>query len=567
MTAEAIRTSTTRRGRRSAIVAITKLLLAELFFETMLTSTVFAAARVVLAEPVTMGGMATFRRLSEEQYKRSIENIFGSDIKVPGQFDPPLRDEGLLAIGDSKAIVSPSGFEQYQVRAWAIAVQVLVEGHRGKVLVCTPRSPDAFDRACAMAFFGKYGRMLYRRPLSAAEMSSLLRLASAASAESHSFYKGLEIGLSRLLVSPNFIFRIERTEPDPERPGARRLDDYALATRISFLLWNAPPDDELLDEASKGHLRDRTSLQSQVDRLIDSPRFAEGVRSFFSDMFAYDQFDGLSKDQSIYPKFTTRLAKDAKEQVLRTIVDLLVTNKGDYRDLFTTKKTFLNRNLGSLYKVLLDDDAVAGWSPYTFGPEDPRAGILTFAAFLMLDPTHEGKTSPTIRGKSTRELLLCQKIPAPPGNVDFSKFNDPKNPNATVRERLTAHRENPTCAGCHGIIDPLGLSMENYDGIGSYRMQENGAAIDASGTFEGKHYTNLLELEKLLHDSSAVSNCVVERSFEYGVGRPVAAGEREWLKHMDQRFADEHYVFSSLMRDIALSREFQTVSADYVAAK
>ena len=324
-------------------------------------------------EPDVSSGPATFRRLSEAQYVRSIEDIFGAGINIPGRFDPPWRDEGLLAIGDGKVVVSSSGLEQYELRAQDIAGQVLAEDRRAKVMTCTPQSAVSFDQACASQFIAKYGRSLYRRPLDPDEMNSVLGVTSAATEKTGSFYKGLEFALARLLVSPSFIFRVELTEPNPDGAG-QRLDVYSLASRISFLLWNASPDEELLDAAANGALRQKQGLEQQVDRLIASPRFEEGVRAFFSDMYAYEKFEGLAKDQSLYPAYTSQLAKDAKEQVLRTIVDLLLTNKGDYRDLFTTKKTFLNRNLGALYQTPVDEEAVSGWAPHTFAPGRPARG-------------------------------------------------------------------------------------------------------------------------------------------------------------------------------------------------
>jgi Protein of unknown function (DUF1592)/Protein of unknown function (DUF1588)/Protein of unknown function (DUF1595)/Protein of unknown function (DUF1585) len=555
-------------------------------------------------EPLTAGGPAEFRRLDEVQYARSIEDIFGAGIKIPGRFEPPLRYGGLLAIGDSQVAVTPSGLEQTELRAREISAQVLgignksedksgeksgdksqdktqdksqdksqdkAEDKRKSVLSCTPQSPAAFDQSCAGQFIGKYGRLLFRRPLSEAEMAETLSVARTGTEQTGDFYKGLQAGLARLLVSPNFIFRVERSEPDPDRKGALRLDAYSLASRISFLLWDAPPDTELLDAAESGALRQKGGLESQVDRLIASPRFEQGVRSFFSDMLGYDQFDGLVKDQSLFPKFTTQLTKDVEEQSLRTIVDLLVTEKGDYRDLFTIRTTFLNRALGSLYKVPVDQAAFDGWVPYTFGPDQHRAGLLTLAAFLMLDPTHEGRSSPTIRGKSVRELLLCQEVPAPPPNVNFNLVQDTHNPlYKTARERLSAHRNDPTCAACHAIMDPLGLSMENYDPIANYRTEENGAPIDASGTFDGKAYKDLIGFEKILHDSPSVPQCAAQRVFEYGVGRSVAAGDQRWLEYLDRRFAGAGYTFPALMRDIATSEAFQAVSANAgntVAAK
>jgi Protein of unknown function (DUF1588)/Protein of unknown function (DUF1592)/Protein of unknown function (DUF1585) len=310
-------------------------------------------------------------------------------------------------------------------------------------------------------------------------------------------------------------------------------------------------------------LRQKQGLEQQVDRLIGSPRFEEGVRAFFSDMYAYEKFEGLTKDQSLYPAYTSQLAKDAKEQVLRTIVDHTVTNQGDYRDLFTTKKTFLNRNLGALYQVPVDEDAVEGWSAHTFAPDDPRAGILTLVGFLMLDPSHEGRSSPTIRGKAVRELFLCQTVPQPPESIDFQLVEDTKNAvHKTARERLTVHSTNPTCAGCHALTDPLGLAMENYDAIGDYRVSENGAPIDASGTFEGKPYKNAVELQKLLHANPSAPNCVARRVYEYGVGRSATGGERPWLEYLGERFAREHYAVPSLMKIVATSNALQRVSTE-----
>jgi hypothetical protein len=267
------------------------------------------------------------------------------------------------------------------------------------------------------------------------------------------------------------------------------------------------------------------------------------------------------KDQAIYPKFNSDLVKDAQEQTLRTVVNLLVTQRGDYRDLFSTRQTFMNRNLAALYRVPVSGEAVGGWAPYVFPAEEPRAGILSLAAFLMLDPTHEGKSSPTIRGKTVRELLLCQPVPAPPPNVNFSIVQDDTNPLLkTARQRLIAHQENPACKGCHAITDPIGLSMENYDGLGSFRSHEHGALIDASGTFMGKPYTGLMGLTGLLRDNPQVPACLVQRVFEYGVGRESGSGDADWLSYAGSGFAKAGYRLPDLMRMVATSNAFAAVA-------
>ena len=548
------------RGKRPSAMALG---VGGLVIAALVVAGLFAVGSLQLGgEPQTDGGAATTRRLNESQYKQSIADVFGKDISVPGRFEPPLRESGLLAIGEGKVAVSPSGFEQYELRARDIAAQVLSPDRRADFVSCAPEI-GSVDTACVKDFFARYGAALYRRPLSAGELDSTLQLTRLAAQQTGDLYKGLEIGLSRLLASPNFIFRSEVSEPVAAAAGEARLDQYSLASRLSFLLWNAPPDDELMQAAANGNLYNRRELGRQVDRMIASPRFADGVRAYFSDMLGYDQFLGLTKDQVTLPLFTSQLAEDAREQTLRTIVDHLVTRDGDYRDLFTTRNTFINRRLGALYRVVVPPDAVEGWAPYTLPADMPRAGILTLAGFLMLDQTHEGRSSPTIRGKMVRELFLCQTVPPPPPNVDFSVVQDTGNAvHRTARERLTVHQSVPTCAGCHKLTDTIGIGLENFNAIGEFRARENGAVIDASGVFDGMDFADAVELGKRLRDNPGTASCVVRRSFEYGVGRPATRSETRWLRYVADRFAADGYSFKALMRRIAMSEAFSAVSTE-----
>ena len=299
--------------------------------------------------------------------------------------------------------------------------------------------------------------------------------------ELHDFYGGLAVALEGLLMAPQTLFVADRAEPDPARPGYARLDAYSLASRLSFFLWNAAPDDELLRAAETGRARQRKGLAKAVDRMLASPRLETGVRAFFDDMLRFDDFAVLAKDPGIYPVFGAETIEDAREQTLRTLVDHLLVRKRDYRDLFTTRDTFMSPSLAAIYDV----PAPPGWTPYTSPPDSPRAGLLTQVSFLAAH-AHPGRSSPTLRGKALRELLLCQTVPRPPPNVDFSLLEDPDSRLKTARERLDLHRTNPVCAGCHKITDPIGLAFENFDGAGQFRATERGAAIDASGALDGK---------------------------------------------------------------------------------
>lgn len=550
-----------KRGRLSGIALIAGAAVS-IFFAAGGTPAVQA-----VDEAAAQAGPATFRRLSEDQYKRSIAQIFGPEITVPGRFEPPVREEGLLAIGASHVIVTPAGLEQYAIRAREISAQVLSKEHRSGHLQCGEQAGATFDAACARSFFDKYGRLLFRRPLTDKEMATTVGLAEKATRTTGDFHKGLGAGLSSLLVSPGFVFRMETVEADPARPDALRLDAYSLATRVSFLLWDSPPDEELLNAAADGTLRTHEGLERQVDRMMASPRFEQGVRAFFVDMLGYDQFNGLTKDSAIFPIFNPQLRDDAEEQTLRTIVDLLIAQNGDYRDLFTTRKTFLSRSLGALYGVRVDQRAFGDWMPYEFPAEAPHAGLLTLPAFLMLDPSHEGRSSPTIRGKLVRESLLCETVPAPPANVNFTLVQDTNDPvHKTARKRLSAHNESPACAGCHRITDPIGLALENYTPVGAFRSHENGELIDPSGTFDGKPYGNAMELTKLLRESEGAPACVVQRVVEYGVGRTLSSGEEVWLGSLTQNFAREGFRFPALLRQVATSPAFQAVSSPVLSS-
>jgi len=510
------------------------------------------------SEPQTPGGAPQVRRLTEEQYRQVIADLFGKDIKVAGHFDPLNRTDGLLEIGASRAAITSSAFEQYDLIARQIAAQVVDEDHRDVLVPCSPASDNAPDATCTRAFFARIGPLLYRRPLEAKTLEALIDVSGNAAASVHDFYAGLAFGLAGVLETPEFLFVADYTEPDPDHPGQRRLDAYSRASRLSFLLWDTMPDAALMKAAQDGDLNSRRGLRRQVDRMLGSPRLNAGVRAFFSDMLGFDTFDTLAKDPIIYPAFVQSVADDAQEQTLRTITNLLVANKGDYRDLFTTRDMMMSGPLGLLYDVPVTKPD--GWVPYRFPDDDPHAGIITQLSFVALH-SHPGRSSATLRGKAVREIFLCQKVPDPPGNVNFSLVQDTKNPNyKTARQRLTAHRSAPTCAGCHKIMDPMGLALENFDGAGQYRTVENDTLIDASGEVDGVKFQGAAELGKVVHDNPATTSCLVNRLYGYAVGRPPAAGEKDWMKYLQTGFGESGYRIPDLLRLITTSDAFYAIA-------
>lgn len=510
------------------------------------------------AGPAIKGEPPGMRRLSDQQYLNIIEDVFGAGIEVAGRPDPLPRTEGLLAIGSSTARITPSGFEQYYNMGRSISQQVVSEAHRDELIPCTPASSTAADDDCAQAFLSRAGRLLYRRPMTESELQTAVDAARTAAETTGDFYDGIAIALASMLTTPQFLFVIDTVEPDPDDPNGSKLTPYAKASRLSFLLWNSTPDDLLLTAAETGELDTRAGLREQVERMMASPRLYEGVRAFFSDMLDFEKFKTLEKDPTIYPAFNQQVAEDAREQALRTITNHLLTGNKDYRDLFTTRETFISPALARVYRIVTERPA-GGWSEYEFPEGDPRAGLVTQIAFTALH-SHPGRSSPTLRGKALRELLLCQHVPDPPNNVDFTLFNDPNAPSKTARERLQAHNTAPACAGCHKITDPIGLGLEIFDGAGRLRATENGVELDTNGNLDGIGFDGPAGLAEAVRGNEAATACVVERLTTYAMARPLTSGDREYVEYLQKEFAADDYRFNELLRNIALSDAFYTVS-------
>ncbi|MEM9209328.1 MAG: DUF1592 domain-containing protein [Pseudomonadota bacterium] len=509
-------------------------------------------------EPVDGSSPLRVRLLTGEQYTNSLSQIFGEDIgtSVVPPLPPLARTDGLLASGAAFVGVTSDQIQQIQQAAASIAAKVVDDAHRQFLIPCAPVVEAEPDSACAATFLRESGRLLTRRPMGEERVSELVALADRAAEQTGDFYDGLAIALEALLISPEAIFIIDRAEPDPERPGESRLDGYSIASRLSYFLWNSAPDDELLQAAGSGELHSREGLARTVDRMLSSARLEHGMRAFFDDMMAFDEFDALAKDPNVYPMVTGATLADAREQTLLTVLDHLLDRELDYRDLFVTRDTFMSLNLGALYETPTLD----GWNRYRFPDNSVRQGLLTHASFLAAH-SHSVRSSPTLRGQALRELFLCQVVPPPPPNVDFSALEDAGDV-PTARERLDVHNKNPSCAGCHLITDPIGLSLENFDGAGRFRETENGAELDITGELDGVFYDTVAGLTTALREHPKLPYCLVNRLYAYGTGGPVSLrDDRGVLTSLTDRFSQQGYRLPGLLREIALSGPFTRVRA------
>jgi len=517
-----------------------------------LTMALFGAAAVLAAPPAENSYVASLRRLTEQEYRNSIADIFGKEIEVRGSFEPTKRTGGLEAASTALLSVTPVGLESFNKMAGDIAAQVTAEKYRAK-LPCTPKDPKAPDDVCAREILSHYGLLLFRRPLTAAELENPVGLLHSITERTNDFYAGLHYGLSMLLQLPDFLFRKEVAIPSADAKSGT-LDSYSRATRLSFLMWNTTPDAELLRAAGNGEFNTSAGLAKQVDRLIASPRLEVGMRAFFDDMLELDTFDNVSKDSLLYPKWGSAMATSAREETLRTVIGLTLHDNGDIRDLMTTRQTYIDRRLAMLYGVAFP--FTGDWVNYEFPAESSRSGILTQISMLSMF-SHPGRSSPTKRGVAINEIFLCSPTPTPPNNVDFSAVNNPNSSMKTLRERLMAHATNPTCAACHQRSDPVGLSLEAFDTIGGYRTAENGEPINVSATIQGHTFSGAQGLGQYMHDNPRYPACVARKLYSYSRG--LKSSSVDDFQDAYKAFQNSGFRLRALLKSMAVSDSFYAV--------
>jgi hypothetical protein len=495
---------------------------------------------------------ASMRRLTQLQYRRAITDLLGEGLVLPTGLEPDQSVGGLLEVGGGVTGVSTRGAEQYEDAAYALAEQALRDPTRRAALVpCQPAG--ARDEACARRFVEAVGARAWRRPLDEAEVARLVAVADRAAETLGDFYLGLEYALAAILQSPWFLFRVELGEPDGE--GARRLTQWELAARLSFFLWNRPPDEALREAAAAGALRDPEALRAQAARMLDDPLAREGLRNFFTEYFELYRLDALNKDPLVFPHMDQELGPSAREETLRVLEALVFEEDGDYRDALTRQETFVNRKLAALYD--LRAPTREGFGRATLPPDGPRVGLLGHASLLSLH-AHPVSSSATLRGIFIRERLLCQTIPDPPSNVDTS-IPEPSGETLTLRDRVAEHLTEESCAACHLLMDPLGLGLEHFDGVGRARARDNGALIDASGDLDGIAFDDPRGLAQALRDHEALPGCLVRHLYRYATGHVEVFGEREALRDLNARFAHHNYRVKALLLELIQSPAFSQV--------
>ncbi len=373
-----------------------------------------------------------------------------------------------------------------------------------------------------------------------------------ADAQGDSFEKGIQLALQAVLVSPHFLFRVER---DPEGEAlVRDLDDYELATRLSYFLWSSMPDDELFQLAGKGQLRKGDNLQRQVERMLADPKSQAYIDSFCSQWLQLRALDDMTFDEQLFPGTDRKLLADMRKETELFFTALVRDNLSILR-LLDADFTFVNDRLARHYGI----DGVDGGDFQRVSLKGtPRAGVLTHASVLAVtsNPT---RTSPVKRGKFVLDNLLGAPPPPAPDNVPTLE-DDGRMLTGTLRQRTEQHRSNPACASCHQLMDPLGFALENFDAVGRWRTEDEGLAVNAAGELPtGEKFNGPAQMRQVLMDvkRDEIVQCMIEKSLIYALGRGLEYYDICAVQEIRQALEKDDYHYSALVLGVVRSAPFQ----------
>ena len=429
---------------------------------------------------------------------------------------------------------------------------------RRRLFVCTPATPAGED-ACAKRIFSTLTRRAYRRPTTAADLQVPMKFYKDAR-NGASFDAGIEMGVRAVLVSPEFLFRIEQDPTGSAPNSAYRINDVELASRLSFFLWSSIPDDELLDTAIQGKLRTPGMLERQVRRMLADERSQTLVTNFAGQWLYLRNLAASSPDMRLFAGFDDNL-RQAFRRETELFFNSIIRENRNVLDLLRADYTFLNERLAKHYGI--PNVYGSRFRRVELNGSEHRGGLLSQGSILTVT-SYANRTSPVIRGKwILANILGVAPPPPPPGGVPPLKATAGVEKPVSMRERMAQHRANPACAGCHALMDPIGFSMENYDAIGRWRTHESGKPIDADGGLpDGSKFEGVAGLQKaLLSRPEGFVNTMAEKLLTYSLGRGVEYYDGPAVRKIVRESRDQDYRFSSLVLGIVNSTPFQMRNA------
>jgi len=425
---------------------------------------------------------------------------------------------------------------------------------RRRVFICRPATKD--DTACAEKIISTLGRRAFRRPLTATDLQTLMGLYRTA-ADRSGFESGIEVALRGILVNPQFLFRLEGQPASAVANTPYRVTDLELASRLSFFLWSSIPDDELLDVASKARLHDPAVLEHQVRRMLADERSSALVKNFGGQWLLVRNMAGVTPNPEYFFQFDDNLRKGFQQET-ELFIDAIIREDHSVLDLLDADFTFVNERLARHYGI----PGIYGerFRRVALPPDSVRRGLLGQGSILTVT-SYSHRTSPVLRGKWILDNLLGAPPPPPPPNIPELQEKATDGKVRSAREQMEQHRRNPSCAGCHARMDPLGLALENFDAVGAWRtVDQSDAPIDASGTLpDGGKFDGPVALRKELLTNRAGDfvTTLSQKLLTYALGRGVEYYDAPAVRQIKRSAAPTNYRFSSLILGVVKSAPFQ----------
>lgn len=421
-----------------------------------------------------------------------------------------------------------------------------------KVFVCG-HAAGKHTAACTRIIVKSFAGRAFRRPATPQEVNQFIAFADLAHKQGDSFEEGIATALQAVLVSPSFLYRIERDQAVSRSRTSAPVSNYELASRLSYFLWSSTPDAELLRVASNGTLRKPAVLTAQVRRMLRDPKSMELAKNFGGQWLQFQNIDAMKPDIEKFPMFDDGL-RHAMRRETELFLDNLIRNDGSLLDLLDCNYTFVNERLARFYGI-----------PGVTGPEfrrvdmseSPRGGGVLAHASVLTVSSYSTRTSPVLRGKWVMENILNQPPPAPPPGVP--PLEEAKGLGGTLRQQMEAHRKNPACASCHSRMDPLGFGLENFDAVGAWRTKDGEFPVDASGTLpDGRTFNTPAEFKAILKaDRAAFVKGVTEKMLTYALGRGLERFDKPAVNGIAASLPAQNFRFSQLILGIVNSMPFQ----------
>ena len=513
------------------------------------------------AAPLGPQPLAHLHKLTAAEVTNSLHDLLGADVPVAA-VEPDTESDGFANVGASAVSISPAGVGQYEATFGAALDVALKDAPRAaSVLACVPTALG--DSACVTRSLDSFGRRAFRRPLSADERARYLGVAQAIEQQANSPLVGLRYALSGMLQSPNFLYRAELGQPSAADAGRLKYTGYEMASRLAAELWNSVPDEALLDAAQSGALDTEAGVRQAATRLLASTKARGALVTFVDDLYGVERLYRSIKDAALFPAWSDSLRDAMHEELTRRMLDAVFDTPSDFLAQYDTRVTFVNDALASFYGLPVTGSNEFRRVELPAGSQ--RAGLLGTGALLAAYALPQ-RSSPTARGKFVAQALLCRTVPSPPPGVDTTLATPMADPNATLRERLELHRSNAACAACHAMMDPIGLGLEQFDGIGQFRETDHGKPIDVTGQVDGVAFANAAELGSVLRRNAEAGKCFVRKLYTNAQGRTPVEVDGPALDALAARFAAAANHADQLLIELSSSEAFRFVEPTFTKA-